>query len=94
MIHIKIELWPHGNESRKRVLATADIANDGSGSPWLGSYGFILRGANGRTMKEGHIGEFKRRRFHVWALVAACLRVAFPSVERAFRGREILARIK
>jgi hypothetical protein len=73
MIRITVELWPFGREREKRTLATADIWNDGTGTPTLGHYGYDLRGANGRTMRRGRIGAFKRKRFHVWTLVAGIL---------------------
>lgn len=94
MIRITVELLPLGDEKRKRTLATARIWNDGSGSPWLGSYGFDLRGKNGCLMRQGFIGEFRRRDFSVWWLIAAVLRVAFPEVEqRAFRDKRISAKV-
>ena len=94
MIRITVEMLPGGDESKKHLLADADIFNDGSGSPWLASYGFRLRGANGRVMRAGHVGEFKRAQFHVWWLIAAVLLKAFPGMDRAFRDREIRATIK
>lgn len=38
MLVVKIELWPHGDESRARVLGRAEIANDGSGTRTRGNY--------------------------------------------------------
>ena len=85
MIKVTVELWPHGDESRKLTIATADIWNDGSGSPSLGSYGYELRGASGQALRKGFIGEFKRQDFSVWWLVAACLKFAFDDLEKCFR---------
>ena len=89
MIKITVELWPFGDESNKKTIATAKIWNDGTGSPFTGSYGYELSGANNQEMKVGFLGEYKRRDFHVWWLIAAVLREAFPNVAKAFRDGTI-----
>jgi hypothetical protein len=38
MLVVKIELWPHGDESRKVNLGTAHIINDGTGDRRVGNY--------------------------------------------------------
>ena len=42
MIRITVELVPHGDESRARVLAHGIIANDGTGTLERGNYNFVL----------------------------------------------------
>jgi len=95
MIRVTVELLPLGREEGKRTLATARIWNDGSGSPFLGSYGFKLHGKSGSLMRAGMIGEYRRRDFSVWWLIAGILRAAFPEVEqRAFRDKRIVAKVQ
>ena len=38
MIVVKIEMWPKGYESRKRLLHTIKIRNDATGGPTAGNY--------------------------------------------------------
>lgn len=94
MIRITVELLPLGREADKKTLATARIWNTGSGSPFLASYGFDLRGRNGYEMRKGFVGEFRRRDFSIWWLIAGVLRAAFPDVEqRAFRDQRIASKV-
>jgi len=89
VIKVTVELWPFGRESEKVKLAEADIWNDGSGSPFLGSYGFKLYDKAGRIFQSGFLGEFKRSNFTVWWLIAAVLKIAMPNVEKSFRDNQI-----
>ncbi len=94
MIRVTVELVPHGVEENKKVLATGKIWNDGSGSPWLGSYGYELKGANDRVIKAGYLGEYKRNDYHIWWLLAAVLKTAYPDVDKAFRDGKIRSRVE
>lgn len=38
MLRIVVELWPHGDGTRKKILSQFDIANDGTGTPERGNY--------------------------------------------------------
>lgn len=89
MIRVTIEIFPHGNEAFKRTLATADIWNDGCGTPFLGSYGYRLRGRGGRVFRAGYLGEFKRSQFTVWWLLAAVLEGALGNVSKCFRDKQM-----
>ena len=40
MINVIIELWPHGDQSRKEVIDGLQIANDGTGDTKVGNYLF------------------------------------------------------
>lgn len=42
MLVIKIELWPHGDESKKEDMGTAHIWNDGTGTRTSGNYGIKI----------------------------------------------------
>lgn len=59
MVVVKIELWPHGDESKARPLGVAMIANDGTGDVKTGSYEVQLAHA-GRYF--GKPGVWKRGR--------------------------------
>ncbi len=38
MVVVKIELWPHGDQTKSRTLGVMSIANDGTGSVEQGNY--------------------------------------------------------
>ncbi len=38
MIVVKVELWPHGDESQSRTLGIVKITNDGTGNETTGNY--------------------------------------------------------
>ena len=94
MIKITVELWPFGDEAAKKTLAEARIWNDGTGSPFEGSYGYELTDKGGKVFRSGFLGEFRRAEFSVWWLIAAVLRSALPDVEKTFHDGRIAHREK
>jgi len=38
MIVVKIEIWPHGDQQQARLIGSAVIVNDGTGTPEKGNY--------------------------------------------------------
>ncbi len=66
MLVIKIELWPFGDESKKRDLGTARIINDGTGDLKTGNYTIqLLKGAEyssrpGTLYKKGRVRNYPR----------------------------------
>lgn len=68
MLVIKVELWPFGDESRKKEIATAEIWNTGTGTLERGNY-------DSSFFSEGH-GEFSAqlndhdRTENVWKLIS------------------------
>lgn len=74
MIVLKLELWPMGDESRKRSLGHMTISNIGT-SPdrKRGTYLLRLFGKQGRHMATGHVHDWPRLRFHAWNLVHEAL---------------------
>lgn len=76
---------PHGIESRKRVLGAIEVFNDGTGTRWLGSYGFRRLSSDGRKIATGVIGEFKRTQHGPWTLLAAVLEVLKMNRSDAWR---------
>ena len=69
MIYVRVELWPHGDESRKEVLGESYIYNDGTGDTDFGNYQYQLWGKKRRPMHKGEIVGFRRRKKHVWDLI-------------------------
>lgn len=78
MIVVTVELWPHGDERRKRHLGTATIANDLSGTQDTGNYHVMLSkaGRPKETWRRGRVEAFPRlsRRLGVWDLLYRALR--------------------
>lgn len=59
MLRVTIDLIPHGDERRKRIVATMEIANDLTGDEIAGNYKYRLweagRGAYSPTQNDGRI---------------------------------------
>ncbi|KKL45175.1 hypothetical protein LCGC14_2358270 [marine sediment metagenome] len=51
MIRITCELWPGGDERRKRLLGVVSISNDGTGTYARGNYRIMLRRGTPATGK-------------------------------------------
>jgi hypothetical protein len=79
VIRVTVELVPHGDESRARVLARGTITNDGTGTFQRGNYRFWLSqsGRVNATSREGEVKDFPRRAKNVWHLLSRVLAVAF-----------------
>ena len=79
MIRITIELVPHGDASRAKILARGEIVNDGSGTVRRGNYYFWLSQSGRITHKTrwGQVRDFPRMSKNVWHLLARCLNTAF-----------------
>lgn len=74
MIKVIVELWPRGDESKKKTLGTLSIANDGTGDSNIGNYQGVLVSeyTNGR---KGRVFNFKRQEQSVWSLIGAFLKL-------------------
>ena len=79
MIVIKIEIWPHGDTSKARILGVGTIANTGQGTPELGRYRafFDSIGPGGSQHREAAIGRFKRQEKDSWELLYLALKKVF-----------------
>ena len=73
MLVVRIELWPHGDASRCKTLATGTIVNDGTGTATRGNYEIVLKDAVGRSWKTGMVEGFPRKRRLGWDLLACAL---------------------
>lgn len=72
MINIEIDLVPMGFLAPKK-LKSIKIWNDGTGTKYVGNYGYELLNKNGTTHRKGHIEGFRRKSKNVFELLALCL---------------------
>lgn len=78
MIVVRIELWPHGSEERKRELGTAYISNDLTGDALTGNYNVRLMkspeyAARPGVWRRGRVEGFARKRLGPWDLLYLAL---------------------
>ena len=75
VIRVTVELCPGGKEQNKRLLGTAEITNDESGTKGRGNY--ICRlfkwGIRRRLWRESRITNFPRETFGPWDLLFIAL---------------------
>lgn len=77
MIRITIELVPHGDESRAKVLHVGLIANNGKGTQSRGNYWFELSQRGSRKVwRKGPVEGFPRRSRGAWHLLHRVLEEA------------------
>lgn len=89
MIVVKIEMWPKGDETKKREIGRTYIFNAG-GSLRRGDYEVRVCRKNNfdTTVRELHSGkgftrtgrveDYPRLSYNVWRLIARALKAAFP----------------
>ena len=87
MLVVRVELHPHGDETRMKELARMIIANDGTGTFERGNYwGLAAKGIvkgermispaimhPSRKMRRAEVKNYPRASKHVWNLVARML---------------------
>lgn len=83
MIYIRVELWPHGNRERMRLLGEATIANTGDSEDRanVGNYDVRLLnspeyanpGNEGKVWMQGRVEGFPRKRLGPWDLLFRAL---------------------
>ena len=73
VLRITIELLPHGDEDQAKLIAQANIVNNGSGTRDIGNYNYVLGEEHGSSnWKASSIEGFPRERvagLNVWDLV-------------------------
>jgi hypothetical protein len=77
MIVVKIELWPHGYESKKVEIGRMTITNRGdSDNPKRGNYTVqvMRRGTVDTVQRVGEVLNYARRTYPIWELVARALK--------------------
>lgn len=92
MIVVKLELWPGGDERRKREIGTTYINNVG-GTDKRGDYDVrVMRkdydpctislrqvfGEGKGITRKGHVSNYPRLSYNVWRLITKALLSAFP----------------
>jgi hypothetical protein len=90
MIVVKLEMWPHGDETKKRELGRTYIFNDGTGSVTRGNYEARVCRKNKFEVKtedlrpgtgfarKGQVTNYPRMSYNVWRLILRALRSCFP----------------
>lgn len=89
MIVVRLEMWPKGDESRKREIGRAFVYNDG-GSLRRGNYEVRVCRKNrfdhvpgdvptdDGFARTGRVENYPRLSYNVWRLILRALRAAFP----------------
>ena len=80
---VTVELWPGGDEARKRHLGTARIVNDATGTATVGHYDatFSKRGSPTSVWRRSRVTNFPRKRLGAWDLLCAALVAALGGLE-------------
>lgn len=82
MLVVRIELWPRGDRSQAREIATGMIVNDGKGTTEMGLYDVLLLKRNRGVIRVAHVGDvwkrgrvegFPRKRLGPWDLLFRAL---------------------
>ena len=79
MIRVLVELWPFGDESRRRPIGEMKIWNDGTGTKKTGNYKFVWwrRAKTTRNQRckphQGEVRSFPRLSKNVFELIRLCL---------------------
>jgi len=81
MIVIKIELWPSGDESKRKELCRGSIVNDWTGTNEEANYNISLLGSgdtdfDGPVEMSATLNYFKRKKYELWDLVAQAMIMA------------------
>jgi hypothetical protein len=84
MIRVTVEVIPHGDESRKRVIGVADISNCGSPegeASLIGNYDYQIYQSQpceprATLFRSGAVDRFPRKRLCAWDLLYIVLRDA------------------
>lgn len=78
MLRITVELVPFGKEAEKRLLGTATIVNDGTGSILSGNYYADFSKSRRPTVhwKRVEVKDFPRERYNHWRLLYLALKAA------------------
>lgn len=75
MLVITVEMWPHGDTARRRLLGVATIVNDGTGNRAVGNYDVTFCGPTRRPWRKVRVEGFARLRRSPWALLHEALSI-------------------
>lgn len=80
MIVVKMELWPLGDESRKKTIGTVRIVNDGTGTWSRGNYNVSVmhrgKGKEHKVWRHGRVTDYARLSKSPYNLLLAALQSA------------------
>jgi hypothetical protein len=94
MLRVTVELWPGGQESGRRVIATADIGRIKDGA--LANYEVELQEKLLEHIGVGeiaHVREYPRWSASVWDLVGRCIAAALNGGKEALPPRPVLPEV-
>lgn len=74
MIKITIELWPHGDKTKSKIIGTAWIHNTGTGDIKRGNYEAVIYTTRNRPWRTVDIVGFARKSRNVWYLLKEILK--------------------
>ena len=79
MLKITVEIWPKGLEEEKRVLCTAKIFNDLTGTLTSGNYKAVFSRTDdwSKVWKKVELKGFPRRKLGPWHLLSWALEALF-----------------
>lgn len=84
MIIVKIELWPWGFETRKRMLGEIHISNDGTGDRDFGNYDVGVKHGGTYWGKEGY---WKEGKVHNHARSLSPYHLVMKALQNCLGGR-------
>ena len=76
MIVVKVEIWPFGNEKKKRLLGTLKIVRIITGTPTIGNYKVELYSGK-KCWKKGEVKGYKRKSQSFWHLIHEAFKCLF-----------------
>ena len=74
MIVVTVELWPAGDDKKKRLLGKVVIVNDGTGSWYVGHYNATVTVPGNHGVKTVRVEKFQRLKLGVFDLLSRVLR--------------------
>ncbi len=77
MIVVKIELWPGGEEAKKKLLKKMTITNIRSRRTSMGDYKVEVLNKHGKVARIAHVWSHRRKELSVWRLVQKALDATF-----------------
>jgi len=79
MLLITIELWKYGDLNKRKIIGTAMITNDGTGTESHGNYTARICGKMGSKFKQVEIDNFPRKSYTAWKLLYLALKELFEN---------------
>lgn len=74
MLRITIELLPFGSIERRKVLRTAEIVNNGTGTISKGNYDITFYGETGEVYRKTKVTGYQRKQLGPWNLIQEAIK--------------------